>query len=682
MKKLWNTLNCTYNIIPDRRPLFMRFITSFTAILLCSLTAFSQANIATLLADLKATKNVDDRITLYGDVFHYYQYEKPDSAQYYAQAGLKEFTETNEKQGIAAMTVLLALLDGTQGRLEMARAKHTKALALYKELGNKRGIATVQNGLGSILGRSGKYKEAADHIIDALKNYEELHDTDGIAATYMKLGVINEKSNLLDKALESYSKTLQLIEIKGSIKGTDPIFIYNNVGIVYAKMGNLDKALSYFERALQGSDSPEKTGVRLMTLNNLGIVFDKTGNDKKALYYFDEALKIARDRNLPEDFARTNISRSSVIGKTNPDAAIKVLQETLKLVDSLHLGALEADLYDEMVTIFKASGKYKEAFQALSKLTKLEDSLESKEKAKEIMNLQSVHELEQSNAKLSIVEARSENQKLVKNIIIGVAIVLAIMFIILLSFYRKTLRLNEQLVKRENELQKSNEMKDKLFSVIGHDLRGPIGNIPVMLELLDDTTLTAEERQYLVQSLIVHTKASTETLDKLLYWGQAQIKGLGIKPTVFTVGDALQSNITLINITAQQKQINIINNIPGDTTIFADPSHFDFLIRNLLSNAVKFTHNGGSVSLDANAKQKPGYILFSVKDSGIGISSERQKIIFKPFASSTRGTADEKGTSIGLMLCKEFVNENGGDIWVESEEGKGATFFFTLKASA
>ena len=661
----------------------MKFITSFSAFFIITISsAFSQIDLPLTLNKLAKERNTNDRIDLYSSIFYYYQYSKPDSALFYVQKGINEFSEKNAKPGIAAMTVLLAFLDGSEGRLEMAREKQLNALAIYQEIGMKKGIAITHAGLGVIDGKMGNFKEATNHFIIALKNYEAIHDSDGIASVYLKIGVVNEKSDLLDNAMEYYDKTLHLLDINANIKTVDRIYIYNNIGIVYAKMGKLNKALPFFEQALAGSNRPEKTSLRLTTLNNLGIVYDKFGDNKKALYYFDEALKITKDKNLPEDFARISVSRASVIAKTDPKAAIQILSEALKVIHALNLRTLEADLYDALVEVYANTNQYKEAFETLEKLKILEDSLENIEKAKAIINLQTVHELEKSNTKLTVSETKIKNSKLVRNIIIVVAILLAGMKVVLYLLYRKTRRLNEQLSKRENELQKSNEMKDKLFSVIGHDLRGPVGNIPVMLELLDDPALTADERKYLIQSLIVHTKASTETLDKLLYWGQAQIKGIGIKPVEFNVAEPIRNNISLINITAQQKGILIANDTPPDTSVYADPAHFDFLVRNLLSNAVKFTHNGGTVTINADAKQKPGFIVFSIRDTGIGISNDRQEIIFKPFGSSTRGTADEKGTSIGLMLCKEFVNENGGDIWVSSEEGKGVTFFFALKARA
>jgi signal transduction histidine kinase len=287
--------------------------------------------------------------------------------------------------------------------------------------------------------------------------------------------------------------------------------------------------------------------------------------------------------------------------------------------------------------------------------------------------------LEKSNAKLTLAEQTRDANARVRNIIIAVALLLVVVLVLLLLVYRKTVRLNAQLKKRESELQKSNNVKDRLFSVIGHDLKAPMAHIPPVLQLLNDASINAEERQYMIDTLAAHSRASMETLDKLLFWGKTQIKGIGINQSNFATDGHINNNIELSKSAAESKQITIINNTPADTFVRADSSHFDFIVRNLLSNAIKFTNNGGSVTINAETTSKPGFVVFSISDTGTGISNERLANIFEPFVNSTRGTADEKGTGIGLMLCKEFVEENGGAIWVETREGRGATFYFSLK---
>jgi signal transduction histidine kinase len=334
---------------------------------------------------------------------------------------------------------------------------------------------------------------------------------------------------------------------------------------------------------------------------------------------------------------------------------------------------------EEMMDQYKLLGDYKTAFSILERSKSLQDSMFTLDKQTEIANLQSVYELEKSNQRVGQLEASEKTNAIQRNLIIFIACLLALTLIGLTATYRRTDRLNRELVKSQAELQRSSTIKDRIFSIIGHDLRGPIANIPMVIELYQDPRTSADERAYMLDLLTENSMASLETLDKLLHWGKSQIKGISIQQKQFRASQNLQHQVSLIKGIANNKNITIKNNVPTDTVIFADEDHFNFVARNLLSNAIKFSHKDSTVILDADKYSRQGFTVFSVQDTGVGIDKEQKAKIFEAFSSSTLGTNNEGGTSIGLMLCKEFVTENGGDIWVESEPGKGATFYFSFR---
>lgn len=649
-------------------------------LLLVSFKVSAQTESSKLIKELNESRVPERRIELYSDLYKYYEFTNADSSVYYAEKGLEEFTRSRNQNGIGTMLTFLGILDSKQGRITMSMEKYQKAFDIFTSTKYDKGIAVVHNAIGVLDGKKGNHVEAIKHFVAALKIFEKLNDKDGIVNTNLKLGVINEQSNNLEIALEYYHATMLQI-IKWQIKGTKAMYVYNNIGVVYAKMNVLDSALEYFEKALAGTSEPGFEDVRILTLNNLGILYDKQNISSRALHYFDKALQITKDKNLPEEQARILVSRASVISKTNPADAIDPLNEALLLAKMMGQQPMITDIYETLSETYERLGAYKESTEILKKLRLIEDSLFNVNKSKEIMNLLSVHELENANAKLTVAQQQTENSKFKKNIFLGLAIFLAIAVVFMFVIYKRTMLLNSTLTKREIELKKSNDVKDRLFSIIGHDLRGPIGSIPVMLELMNDESTTEEEKKYMYESIISHVAASKETLDKLLYWGGAQIKGTGVNKMTFVVGDTIDNIMKLTNNVAKQKSIEIVNKIDSGLEINADPTHFDFILRNLISNAIKFTHENGTVTLTATQNESKGAITFCVQDTGIGINKEKQDEIFKPFSSSERGTANEKGTSIGLMLCKEFVKENGGDIWVNSEIGKGSSFYFRLNAA-
>ena len=615
----------------------------------------------------------------FAELFEYYQFSNPDSASYYTNLGIKVFTEHKYDIGIAYLTSLLGDLDAAQGRIALARKRHADALELFKVNNYKRGIAMAHNGLGITEGRKGNYDSATMHFMIALQTYEEIHDQKGIMLTYLKLGVVNDISNQLDKSLEYYSKSLELAN-KQPISNT-LVNLYNNIGVIHAKKGDLKSALNYFKIAYEKSDKPQFAEANITSLTNLGLAYDGLGDQKLALMYFNKALTITKDRHLPDQYTRVVLGIATIESRTNPDAAMLHLVDALDTVKKIGQRVLESEIYGQMIEIYKKEGNYKEAFNLSEIRNEIDDSLYSLSKTKEMANLESAYQIQQYNEQLKELELQHKSNVMQRNVVITIAVGLLIVILVLAYSYKRTIRLNKQLSKREEELKQSNNVKDRLFSIIGHDLRGPVGNIPVLLQLINDPNTTEEDKSYLMNTLIGHSKVSLETLDKLLMWGKSQIKGSGFNPVTFNATPYLQNNLQLIKSIADQKNITVTNTVSGDLSVNGDPTHFDFIVRNLISNAVKFTYKGGAVVINAERNSLQGTVVFSVKDNGVGIDKEKQSALFQPFGISTMGTANEKGTSMGLMLCKEFIVENGGRIWVESEQGKGSTFFFSLKSA-
>src|SRR5690606_33801763 len=236
----------------------------------------------------------------------------------------------------------------------------------------------------------------------------------------------------------------------------------------------------------------------------------------------------------------------------------------------------------------------------------------------------------------------------------------------------------ENLEHREAELQASNDTKNKLFSIIAHDLRGPIGALESLLKLLNTGDMDSSEFMGYVPKLKNDVNNISFTLNNLLSWGQSQLNGMNTIPAKTALANLVEDNINLLNELAEAKSIKIESSISDKIYIRADVNQLHIVLRNLLSNAIKFTPNNGRIVIGAHEKEED-FVEVYIRDTGHGIPFDIQKKIFQDDSNyTTYGTNNEKGTGLGLSLCKEMVDNNGGKIWVQSEIGQGTTFFFTV----
>ena len=234
----------------------------------------------------------------------------------------------------------------------------------------------------------------------------------------------------------------------------------------------------------------------------------------------------------------------------------------------------------------------------------------------------------------------------------------------------------DQLATKRQELEDLNKLKDKLLSVVSHDFRSPLNSLRGTLTLFLKGALTNEELNMLTKDLVEKLDNTYNLLENLLNWAKSQMQGMKVYAKEVDLKTISKDCVDLLFPVANKKHIKINNNIKKPTTVFADNEMVKLLIRNLMSNAIKFTTTGNEIILDV--KPDKDFVTISVKDNGTGISNENQDKLFKLESFSTRGTSNESGMGLGLLLCKDFVQRNGGKIWFESELGKGSIFFFTL----
>ncbi|MDA3953013.1 MAG: ATP-binding protein [Bacteroidales bacterium] len=240
----------------------------------------------------------------------------------------------------------------------------------------------------------------------------------------------------------------------------------------------------------------------------------------------------------------------------------------------------------------------------------------------------------------------------------------------------------EEIEIHREQLKALNASKDKFFSIIAHDLRNPIAGFLNLTEILSNNfeVFSEQESKEFIDVMNQASKQLYNLLENLLQWSKSKTNSLTHEPKSISVKKMVENTIDSLMINIESKNIRISNNVDEKLAAFVDENMITTVIRNLISNAIKFSHPKGKITL--RSVQKDDLIELSVIDNGFGIKKEDQNKLFKIDQNvSTLGTSEERGTGLGLILCKEFVEKNNGTIWIESELNKGSAFIFTLPLS-
>lgn len=569
------------------------------------------------------------------------------------------------------------MIDDNFGHYMSSLEKYQEAADIFRNLGDKKGEASELIRIGVVRQRNGNFDQAILQFLRARDLSAAIKDTVGLmesnvtlAESYAGLRRFNIASAYLDIA-EDLDAKLPFSSLR--------LNMYNNRGLVFGGLGQFDYAERYLLKGLKLAERPGMEGLHITLSNTLALVYEKIGRKEEALAILNRSLKRSREI---KNFIReggTLAALGDYYEKRDHALAIKYYSQLLAISRKNSSYQQEIIALNKLANLHFLDGRYKLSYQQKRRSHELADSVFYKFMNSEVANLQARQELLHSQQKVQELKYTNELQSLEKQKIWGLVIALLLVIGVFIFYYNRTVRLNRLLRGANTDLKESNSVKDKLFSIIAHDLRQPIASVINLMPLIADDDTTEEERRLIADQLLINSRASLETLNQLLRWGEMQIKGVHYNPSLFEVAPEINRNISLLKPTAEGKSITIESSV-AEGTVFADKDHFNFIIRNLMSNAVKFTRNGGHVRVFV--ENLPGdRIKISVKDNGVGIPAKRINTIFQINSTSTKGTNNEKGTSLGLVMCKEFIDANGGEISVSSIPEEGSVFSIILKTS-
>ena len=644
-----------------------KLITVVILLLIAIAPATAQPEIPSLLNELKSKPADTGKVILYGRVATAYEFKNADSAMFYIHKGLELARKIKSEVGEGRLLQQTGIFYFRHGELDTAEMYFKQAMAIFQKNTYRKGIALCYNSMGVIQGQRGNYSLAVKDFLSALKIFKEDKDEQGEMETYIKLGLANELSKNVNEALKYYTQAKTICDKYPPSKMT--ITLLNNLGILYGKKGDYHKALEYFEEGIKLSKNIEFSTVHIGLTTDAGNAYSRLGDKKRALKNYQESYKNAVKYNLPEEEAHALVNMASNLDSANWAQGIPYLKRAMEIAKNIKQDGLLTDVYHAISEVYAVGGMFKEAYGNAVIYHNMSDSIMSVQRSSEIAEMQAKFDLGISENKIQQLEITNQKTTMQRNMVIVAIAAICIIICILFFYYTRVSKLNRK-------LRASNHVKDKLFSVIGHDLRSPIGGIVQTLELLDSNMLTKEESREVIKELKSRGEGAYEILNSMLLWGKAQLQGTNITMVSFDPKSHIEKTIQSLTKQAQDKNIDIRNTIQGELTLNADADHFDFILRNLISNAIKFSYESSTIEIGARATNDK--VIFSVSDQGIGISPAAQQDFIHTNLEVTYGTKGEKGTGIGLLMIKEYVVANGGRLWFESVEGKGTTFYFSL----
>ena len=607
----------------------------------------------------------------YDTVINAYRYSKPDSALILINKALAIAHNAGDKNGQALMLNQLGMLKDNQGKYPEAGGAYSSALQLYQGLGNLKGMATETYRLGVDDGRNGKYAIAISKHLTALGLSERIHDNHGKIEANLGLTDAYIPQKQYDIALH-YLKIADSINRQVSFSNLN-LTIGNAYGVIYRETGKFDLGKKYVLASLGKSNLPKFNGSHITLLNTLASIYTKQGKLDSAIILQKEALVKSHEISnyIREMESLFNLAAS--YKNIQPRQSIIYLEQARAFAIKKADYAQQIKAILQLAIVYEALGNYRAALMLQKEQFQLSNQIYFKQMAAQISGLQAAYELKKSQLRVQQLSEINKKDLLERKILIGMGIGAMLVLLLISGLYYKIRSVN-------STLKSTNTVKDKLLSVMAHDLRSPFISIVNLLGLIKVDGLDPDEQHDLFQKLEITSLASLETIDSILTWGQMQMKGIQTNPTTFALKPLFTQAIGLLLETAGYKHIAIRDLSGAEITLFADLEHVSFIIRNLLSNAVKFTNTGGKIHCLAEKDANTQEVTITIMDNGVGIAAARLPHIFDMDNVSTAGTFNEKGTSMGLLVCKEFAASNKGRISVSSEVGVGSHFYLTLPA--
>lgn len=632
--------------------------------------------------------------------------------------------------------ILVALSDQSEYTdYPQSRRYADQAFDLAEKLDENWAKAIANQRMAFLETLEGDYYSAMQYDKLCVQYFTAAGDTLAAARSVMDVGLDYRDLGEIDEAYDYLTEAYRMVQNRRKIpQQKDSLYmaiILHNMGTLFMDLQQYDVSYNYYTTATKISKQFRENLGKPYTADRLGELFREKKEFDTAQKYMSEALRMARERkirvlnsriqshlarlaldmgeydksllyydsvtalhkSINNNFglAECELGRGMVMMRTgNHVKALQHYQQCIAFAKEINARNLALSAYRELAALYESKGDYRNSYLSIKEHNALRDSLYSQSTIEKLFQNRVRFETEGKDTKIAALSRAGEQQQtelkrqeLIQNILVVVAVLSTILLFTLYRSGQRRKRITkllldhqEEIKKRSLELEQLNKVKDKFFSVISHDLRSPLNALSGSLDLLEQKHISPEEFTSLTQALRIQFNYTRGLVNNLLDWTLLQMDTLKIQQQKVVLRAQVEESFSALK-NLYPKNISMENKVPGTLVVMADPNVLSLVLRNLVRNAMKFTESGGRIWVEA--LEKDNEIIVSVSDNGIGIKSEAKELLFKKTSGySTRGTANEKGTGLGLILCKEFIEKSGGRIWLESELGKGTTFYFTL----
>jgi two-component system, sensor histidine kinase and response regulator len=569
------------------------------------------------------------------------------------------------------------------GNAHNMKGNYQQGLERYlemRELAAERGDLQMKIGITQNIGNNysslGDIPAALDHYFRSLEMAEETSDTLIIAVVLDNIATINTHEGNYELA-ENY--LMQALEMNEQINNRgNQITNHMSLGGLYMEMGEYERAREHYDQVLEIAEAIGNNLSRMQAIYNLGRLYTDLEEYDQALELFKESLELSRRYSIMigayyNQYGKGNVYKA--LGEY--DQAVELYEAALRVAESAGANDLIGSSLEQLYETYETAGDTQSAYSYLKRYSALKDSLARTERDEALARQEALLGLRTERENRQVLEETMQAQytnNIIVTTLLGMLIIILIAVIVL---YRKKQQANKLLQKRTEELSEVNLVKDKLLSVLAHDLRAPLSNMQGVVYMIRENILEKDDIDVALNQIDFQLQQGINTLTNYLEWAQSHREGIEADIQEIFVARMVENAIEEINKSAERKGVYVDNQVDETVKALADVHMMRVVLRNLLSNAVKYVEAGDRISV--RTRQVDSGMELSIEDTGRGIAPENLGKIFRPFNDATRGTMGELGTGLGLSICREFVEKQGGRISVESEVGKGTVFTVTLR---